>query len=97
MKSYLTAHQTVHSTEKPYGCDLCQAMFKRMYELKKHKRERHGIDDRKIKREVIAFDHVLPSGGVQTESLDYSVEMKQEEAESCQKDVEASESFIGTY
>lgn len=100
-KSYLTSHRIVHSNKRPFVCELCPTMYKRMYELKQHKRNRHGIVDRKIKREVIAFDHVLPSGGVRTEILGYSEEAKQENAESCQKDVEAgvwgSQSFIEAY
>jgi hypothetical protein len=35
------SHQTQHSTERPYVCDICHIGFKERYHLKKHELFKH--------------------------------------------------------
>ena len=38
-RSNMNAHMKIHTSDRPYACDLCGKTFKRKYDVTKHKRE----------------------------------------------------------
>jgi KRAB domain-containing zinc finger protein len=48
LKHHLTAHQLVHTGQKPFACPHCRQLFRQQAHLLKHVRDRHNTRDSKL-------------------------------------------------